>query len=196
MVIRRLSLYLRALEGVGDRISSKDLARRTGVGDPQVRRDLSHFGRFGVRGRGYAAAELAERIRHLLGLHRKWRAAIAGAGSLGSALAGYPGFRRGGIEIRAIFDVDKKKVGTRRGGVLVYDTARVAEIVRRERLEIAILAVPENAAQKVAAALADAGIRGILNFAPVRLSPGPEVRVHDVDLGLVLEDLTFHLSEG
>lgn len=117
-----------------------------------------------------------------------------GAGSLGSALAGYPGFRRGGITIRALFDTDPRKVGSKRGGVPVLGLASLETVARREKIEIAILALPSEEAQGVAERLAACGIRGIMNFAPVRLSLAPEVRVLDVDLGLVLEDLTFHLA--
>lgn len=147
-----------------------------------------------MRGRGYDAAALAAHLRRRLGLDRRWPTAIFGAGSLGSALAAYPGFRRGGIEIRAVFDNDPAKIGKRRGGLRVLPMKDLARVVRRARIELGLVCVPADAAQEVAEAAARAGVRGLLNFAPVRLELPETVRVKQVDLGVVLEDLTFHLS--
>lgn len=197
--VRRLSHYLRFLdefEAAGRRtVSSADLGRRGGVTSAQVRKDLSHFGSFGKRGTGYPVGELRERIAGILGLGRRWRVALVGAGKLGSALFHYGGFERQGFDIVAVLDRDPAKVGRRWGELTIDDAASLPAVVRRRRVELAIVATPADAAQEVADALAAAGVEAILNFAPRKLEVSPEVILRDVNLTIELESLTFHLTQ-
>jgi redox-sensing transcriptional repressor len=196
--VRRLSLYLRLLQEAdaagADTISSGELAERGGTTSAQVRKDLSLFGSFGKRGLGYAVPELLSRIRSILGLQQEWRVALVGAGKLGSALASYRDFDARGFQIRAVFDSDPRKIGTRWGDLTIRADDRMDEVVRSEGVEMAILAVPADAAQAVADRLVRAGVRGILNFAPARLRVPPEVVLKNVDVTLELEGLSFAVA--
>jgi redox-sensing transcriptional repressor len=196
--VRRLSLYLRFLQeadaaGV-DTISSGELARRGGATSAQVRKDLSLFGSFGKRGTGYSVKELVREIRTILGLDRTWRVALVGAGKLGSALFSYRDFEARGFQIRAVFDADPAKVGATWGGLTVHPDEEMDRILREESIEIAIVAVPADVAQPVVDRIVKAGVRSVLNFAPVRLRvPGP-VTLRNVDVTLELEGLSFAMS--
>ena len=196
--VRRLSLYLRVLELLerqgSETVSSEELAERGGTTAAQVRKDLSLFGSFGKRGLGYAVPQLAAELREILGLDRRWRVALVGAGRIGSALFEYPGFRRRGFEIVAVVDADPSKVGRRWGGVTIEDAARIEEVVRREEAEILILAVPAEAVQNVLDRAVAGGVRGVLNFAPAQLRVPDEVAVKDVNMVMELEALSFALS--
>lgn len=196
--VRRLSLYLRLLQEAdaagADTISSGQLAERGGTTSAQVRKDLSLFGSFGKRGLGYSVPELLSRIRDILGLQQDWRVALVGAGKLGSALASYRDFEARGFHIRAVFDSDPAKVGTRWGAVTILADEEMDRTVRREQIDMAILAVPADAAQAVVDRLVRAGVRGILNFAPVRLRVPPEVMLKNVDVTLELEGLSFAVA--
>src|SRR6266478_3389792 len=162
--VRRLSVYLRFLEQAkAPTISSSELARLGGTTSAQVRKDLSFFGSFGKRGLGYSVPELTARIRDILGLRRTYRVVLVGAGRIGGALVQYPGFRQRGFHVTAIYDKDAKKVGTRWNGVVERD-------LQREPTDIAILVTPADAAQEVADRLVHAGVKAILNFAPVQLA--------------------------
>jgi redox-sensing transcriptional repressor len=202
--VRRLSLYLRALEALaeeGERTaSSEELARRVGTTAPQVRKDLSTFGSFGKRGLGYPIPPLVSRLRDILGLSRPWSVALIGAGRIGSALHAYPAFRERGFRIIRIFDDDPGKIGERWGETVIQDAADLEEEARRAEIEIAIVAVPAEAAQAVAERAARAGVRAILNFAPARLDLPAGVVVNDVNLAMELEALSYALgsddSEG
>ncbi|KPJ81629.1 MAG: hypothetical protein AMS19_07940 [Gemmatimonas sp. SG8_23] len=197
--VRRLSHYLRSLEGFeepGGTVSSEELAARGQTTAAQVRKDLSHFGSFGKRGLGYQVDELRTRLRRILGIDRTWRVALVGAGRIGLALFEYPAFRARGFECVAIFDSDPDKVGTERSGLVVRDPAEFEAAVQELGIEIVILAVPAKAAQEVASRAVDAGVRGILNFAPIRLNVPPRVPVEDVNLVMELEALSFALSQN
>lgn len=161
-----------------------------------MRKDLSHFGTFGKRGMGYPVATLREQIVEILGLGRKWRVAVIGAGKLGAALFQYGGFRRQGFDIAAVFDVDTAKIGRRWGDVAIDDVADLARVVRKRDVELAIITTPAEAAQEVADALVAAGVEAILNFAPRKLVVPPEVTLRDVSLTIELESLTFALTHG
>ena len=198
--VRRLSLYLRLLQEAdaagADTISSGQLAERGGTTSAQVRKDLSLFGSFGKRGLGYSVAELLARIRTILGLQQDWRVALVGAGKLGSALFSYRDFEARGFHIRAVFDSDPKKVGARWGGLTILADEEMDATLRRESIDMAILAVPADAAQQVADRLVRAGVRGILNFAPVRLRVPDTVALKNVDVTLELEGLSFAVANG
>jgi redox-sensing transcriptional repressor len=196
--VRRLSLYLRLLQEAdaagADTISSGELAARGGTTSAQVRKDLSLFGSFGKRGLGYSVPELLSRIRSILGLEEDWRVALVGAGKLGSALASYRDFETRGFRIRAVFDADPSKVGSTWAGLPIRADEEMEATIPREQIDMAILAVPADAAQAVVDRLVRAGIRGILNFAPARLRVPDHVVLKNVDVTLELEGLSFAVA--
>lgn len=194
----RLSVYLRCLDqlaAAGVRtVASKALASRFGLSAAQIRKDLAHFGELGVRGVGYDVEALQHHLREILGLNRRTRVAIVGAGNLGLALADYGGFRDG-FEVVALFDDDPRKIGARaRSGLVVSDVADLARLVQRERIDIAILTVPAAAAQRAVDQLVGCGVRAILNFASGALRVPPTVRLKSVDFTVSLETLSFFLA--
>lgn len=196
--VRRLSLYLRYLEEFEDQgiatISSEALASRGGTTSAQVRKDLSFFGSFGKRGLGYAVPELSRRLREILGLGRRYRVAMIGAGKIGSALVQYRGFRQRGFDIVAIYDSDPAKVGRQWNGLSVqHIDALEAELARRP-VDMAVLVTPAESAQVVTDRLVHAGVKAILNFAPVQLSVPDDVEVKTVNLALELETLSYALA--
>ena len=197
----RLSVYVRCLatlEGEGlDHISSQELARRFHLNSAQIRKDLATFGEFGIRGVGYAIGALKRHLISILGLDRTRRVAIIGAGRLGSALADYGGFRSGGFRIVALFDNDRARIGSKsRAGVPVHDVRRLAEIVALEKIEIGVITVPVSAASEVARMCWEAGLKAVLNFAPVRLDPPPDAYLKNVDLKINLETLSFYIARS
>ena len=175
------------------RISSQQLAQRFHLSASQIRKDLAQFGEFGIRGVGYDVAHLRDRLERLLGIGREHPTIIVGAGNVGTALARFPGFRSGGFKILAMFDIDRLKVGTEIAGLVVRDSRELARGVTETEAEIAILTVPAPAAQENYDALVAAGVKAVLNFAPVRLDPNPRVRVKNVDLLIFLEELAYFL---
>ncbi len=196
--VRRLSLYLRTLErlqGEGiPTVSSEVLSERAGTTAAQVRKDLSSFGSFGTRGLGYPVRELHARVRGILGLDRPWQVALVGAGRIGSALFAYPHFRDRGFRIVAILDDDPAKVGATWGEVPIRPATALESVVEEEGVEILILAVPAGVAQSLAERATGAGVRAILNFAPVRLRLPPTVEVNNVNLAVELEALSHALT--
>ena len=196
--VRRLSLYLRYLEEFEDQgidtISSEALASRGGTTSAQVRKDLSFFGSFGKRGLGYAVPELAGRLREILGLQRRYRVAMIGAGKIGSALVQYRGFRQRGFDIVAIYDVDPGKVGKQWNGLTVQHIDTLDAELARRPVDMAVLVTPAEVAQGVAERLIRAGVKAILNFAPVQLAVPDDVEVKTVNLALELETLSYGLT--
>ncbi|HZV02985.1 MAG TPA: redox-sensing transcriptional repressor Rex [Planctomycetota bacterium] len=196
-VSQRLSLYLRFLEelesGQKDTVSSSQLARALGLTAAQVRRDLAYFGQFGFPGVGYKVSNLVREIRRILGTDRVWQVALIGAGNLGTALLRYRGFRKQGFEIAAVFDADPKLEGKAVSGVTIRGVRDLGKVVRETGIKIAILAVPAEAAADAAKRCVEAGVLGILNFAPIRLAVPESVVVHAVDLALQLEQLAFRM---
>jgi redox-sensing transcriptional repressor len=194
-------VYLRCLnelEGPGVRsISSKALAEQFHLNAAQIRKDLAYFGEFGVRGVGYYVGDLKRHLRQILGLDRKLRVAIVGAGNLGLALADYPGFRQEGFEIVALFDNLREKVGQRsRGGVAIYDINDLKKFARRDGISIAVIAVPAPSAQRVLDLIVASGIKAVLNFSPGTLQVPPDIKLKSVDLTVSLESLSFYLARG
>jgi len=196
--VRRLSLYLRFLEefeGQGmATVSSGALASRGGTTSAQVRKDLSFFGSFGKRGLGYPVPELADRLREILGLKRRYRVALIGAGKIGSALVQYRGFQKRGFEIVGIFDVDPAKIGKQWNGLTVSDINRLESQLAGQAIDIGVLVTPAEVAQELADRLVKLGIKAILNFAPVQLSVPDDVSVKNVNLALELEALSYALT--
>lgn len=197
-VVARLSLYLRELRHLlkagKSTVSSSELGGMLGFTDAQVRKDLAYFGHFGHPGIGYRCEELVAAIRGILGTDQEWTVAMVGVGNLGQALLGYRGFSSQGFQIVAAFDVDTKKIGALIEGVPVYHLGRLPEVVRGQSIQLGLISVPAMAAQSVADRLVEAGVAGIVNFAPVTLSLPEEVAVVGVDLATELEQLTFSVA--
>jgi redox-sensing transcriptional repressor len=196
--VRRLSAYLRFLEDFENRglstISSDELARRGGTTSAQVRKDLSFFGSFGKRGLGYSVPELAGRLREILGLGRQWKVIIVGAGKIGAALAQYRGFKQRGFNILAAYDANPQKVGKTLEGIPVRDITHLERDVHKEAPDIAVLAVPSETAQAVVDRVVKAGVKAVLNFAPVQLQVPPDVTVKTVNMAMELESLSYALT--
>jgi redox-sensing transcriptional repressor len=194
----RLSLYLRRLEaweGEGQQTaSSPQLAKSLDLREAQVRRDLAGLGNLGRRGVGYKIPALVMAIRAALGIDREWHAIVVGAGNLARALLRYRGFQERGFRIVSLFDSDPRKVGERIEHLLVAPISDLKRLVRQENVELALVAVPSEAAQDVANQLVEAGIRGVLNFAPAVLRLPSHVRVVNVDLTIQLEQLAFQVQ--
>ncbi len=194
--VTRLSIYLRCLEELvadGQRaVSSKQLAERFGLNSAQVRKDLAHFGQFGVRGLGYYTETLKHSLEQILGLKRQWEVALVGLGNLGSALLNYKGFETRGFRISVVFDIDPQKVGRRIGKVSVLHVDKIAPVLRRRGIKIAIIAIPAVGAQAVTEKLVAAGVNSILNFAPTHLAVPRGVKVQNVDISIMLKTLSFH----
>ena len=198
---RRLSIYLRGLqqlEADGLRtISSHDFARRFHLNSAQIRKDLAMFGEFGIRGVGYDVASLRNHLAALLGIDSEKNVILCGAGNLGQALAGYGGFNSAGFRVVALFDVDPAKIGTSlRGGLPVLESAAMPAFLAKTRIDIGVIAVPAESAQKTTDALVAGGVRAILNFAPVRLRALEKIFVKNVDLKIQLETLSFYLRNS
>lgn len=198
---QRLSQYLRfarSLTEADGTVSSVELADAVGVSAAQVRRDLASLGHLGQRGIGYEAAGLVAALRKALGVDRRWRAVLVGVGNLARALLRYRGFADHGFEIVGLFDTAAGLIGTTVEGLKVEPLEALGPAVPRLRAELGIVAVPAEAAQPVADALAAAGLKGLMNFAPVRLRVPPGVRVITVDLAIQMEQLAFavHFGDG
>jgi redox-sensing transcriptional repressor len=193
--VGRLSLYLRRLEGLSrdgvTKVSSGQLGEALGVTDAQVRKDLAALGNLGHPGIGYATAELVAAIRRALGIDREWNVVLVGVGNLARALLRYRGFQQRGFRIVALFDADRALIGQRVDGLEVYPPERLAPVIAATGAELGLLTVPSESAQAVAEALVAAGIRGVLNFAPVVLRLPPGVSLVSVDLTVQLEQLAF-----
>jgi len=201
LTTNRLSVYLRCLSVLEEAsvrtISSQALAEQFHLNAAQIRKDLAYFGEFGVRGVGYYVRDLKRHLRQILGLDRRLRVAIIGAGNLGLALADYQGFRQEGFEISALFDTLKEKVGQQsRDGVPIYDIADLKKVSRRDGIRIAVIAVPAPYAQPVLGLIVAAGIKAVLNFSPGTLQVPPDVKLKSVDLTVSLESLSFFLAQG
>jgi redox-sensing transcriptional repressor len=201
LTTNRLSVYLRCLNELDaagiETISSQVLAEQFHLNAAQIRKDLAYFGEFGVRGVGYYVTELRRHLKQILGLDRRLRVVIMGAGNLGLALADYPGFRQEGFEITALFDVANEKIGHEsRSGVPIHDIKDLKRIARRDRLDIAVIAVPAPHAQPVVDQVVAAGIKAILNFSPGALKVPQDVKLKSVDLTVSLESLSFYLAQG
>ena len=196
--IDRLPLYFRTLrqiqaEGI-EIISSEEMGRRIGVTPEQIRKDLASFGEFGKKGVGYYVKELIRNIGEILGLHRNWQIAIVGVGHLGWALANYQNFGSLGFYLAAIFDVDSSKVGRTINNIEIQHLQHLHTIVQERNIQIGIITVPAEHAQKVANQLIDAGVKGIWNFAPIKLDVPDHIRIVSEDLSVGLSSLSYFLS--
>jgi len=194
--ITRIVHYLRALERMEKagqtRTSSDELARATGVTAFQVRKDLAYFGSYGTRGVGYTVPVLRRELSQILGLGRGWRLAIVGMGRLGQALADFYALQ-GGYDLKAGFDIDPELIGKKVGPLTIEPIERLPEVVANKQINVGILTVPEGVAQQTAELLAEAGIRGILNFTPAVLKLPAEVAVENADFMAGLSRLSFFM---
>lgn len=194
----RLSVYLRCLtnlEAIGvTTVSSNDLATRFHLNSAQIRKDLSCFGDFGIRGVGYDVARLRQNLIRALGLDQRRAIVIAGAGNLGMALVNYHGFNTGGFRVVAMIDDDPRKIGRKsRNGIPIHPLKQLPRIVARHSVEIGVIAVPAEFAQTIYDGMVAAGIHAVLNFAPVQVDADDQVKVKSVDLRINLESLSYHL---
>lgn len=200
ITICRISLYRRALSLLREQgcqtVSSHKLGQIVSCSADQIRKDLSHFGGFGESGRGYDVKKLQGSLTKILGLDKEWKVALVGVGNLGSALLAYKGFRESGFHICAVFDNNKKKVGKKIGGLVIQHISRLKETVKRKNIRIGIIAVPLQPAKAVADLFISAGVRSILNFAPVKITVPDYVKLRDADLSMELECLCYFLSGG
>ena len=196
--VRRLSLYLSFLEGIERQgvktISSDELARLGGTTSAQVRKDLSLFGSFGKRGLGYSVPELSRKLREILGLGKQWRVVIIGAGKIGAALARYRGFGERGFVVTAVYDSDESKIGKRWESLTVRPVSDLEKDATKQDFDIAVVATPAESAQVVVKQIVRAGIKAILNFAPIQLVVPADVTVRTVNMAMELEGLSFALA--
>ncbi len=198
VVVQRLPLYIRVLaqfDATGaEMVSSDQLGTQLQITPAQIRKDLSYFGRFGKQGRGYNVKRLALELRAILGLDRQWNAGLVGVGRLGCAIIAYPGFRPEGFRIIAAFDADPSVVGSAIGDLDVRPIDQIKKTVAELGIQIGIVAVPATNAQSVFDALVDAGIKAILNYAPVAPQVPLDVKVRGVDPVLALQSMTYFLK--
>jgi redox-sensing transcriptional repressor len=198
IVIGRLPIYLRALNRMiqdkQEYTSSHELGERLGISSAQIRKDLSHFGEFGKQGTGYNIAYLYDQIRHILRVDREWPMAVVGVGDLGHAIAHYKGFTARGFRVTCLFDADPAKIGERVAGLTILSIHEIADEIQRQHIQVAMIATPADQAQMVANQLIQAGVRAILNYAPISLAVPPHVHVQYIDPVAHLQHMTFYLE--
>ncbi len=199
IVVGRLPQYLRSLQRMAREgrmvTSSQELGERLGISAAQIRKDLSQFGEFGKQGTGYHIPYLIEQIQKILHVDHEWDVVIVGAGAVGSAIARYKGFANRGFKVKMIFDTDPAKIGSQVGEFIVQDYTSLPEALRQSGIKIAMIAVPSDDAQKVADELVQAGIKAILNYAPLSLNVPPNVRVQYIDPSIHLQRMTYYIDE-
>jgi redox-sensing transcriptional repressor len=198
VVVARLPTYARALASLRkqgqDLVSSQELGEKLGVTPAQIRKDLSYFGRFGKQGRGYNVRRLLDELRQILGLEREWTMALVGVGHLGRAILSYGGFTPEGFRIIEAFDSDPSVIGSKIDKVAVKDVSELEATLSKSPVDIGIVAVPADAAQRVIDSLGKCGVKAILNYAPMSPLVPAGVRVQRVDPVLALQCMTFYLK--
>jgi len=198
IIIGRLPVYLRALQRLSAKgiqtTSSQELGEIVGISAAQIRKDISQFGEFGKQGTGYSIPFLIERLKDILKVNRVWDVVIVGMGDIGHALARYNGFVNRGFAIKMLFDNDPQKVGQKVGDFEIFDISEMAEKIKQNKIKIAMLTVPAVAAQEVTEQLVKAGVKAILNYAPISLSVPTGVRVQHIDPAIHLQRMTYYLD--
>jgi redox-sensing transcriptional repressor len=198
IIIGRLPVYLRALQQLSDKgimtTSSQELGEIIGISAAQIRKDISQFGEFGKQGTGYSIPFLIERLRDILKVDRVWEVVIVGMGDIGHALARYNGFANRGFHINMVFDNDPEKIGQKVGEYEIFDTATLADRVKQNKIKIAMLTAPASSAQEITDLLVKAGIKAILNYAPISLNVPGSVRVQYIDPVTHLQRMTYYLD--
>jgi redox-sensing transcriptional repressor len=197
IIISRLPVYLRALQHMADNglktTSSQELGDHVGISAAQIRKDISQFGEFGKQGTGYSIPYLLDKLREILKVDRKWDVIVVGAGDIGHALARYQGFANRGFNVVMIFDNDNNKVGEKIDDFTIEDTANLIEKVKAADIKIAMLTIPATAAQEIADKLVQAGVKAILNYAPINLNVPKNVKVQYIDPATHLQRMTYYL---
>ena len=197
--IDRLPLYFRTLRLVEEEdmqiISSDELGRRLDITPEQIRKDLATFGQFGRKGIGYDVRELKNKIENILGLQNNWRLAIVGVGHLGGALANYVNFSSLGFSVVALFDNNADIIGSEVNGIKIDSAARMRQVIKKKAVDIGVITVPAVEAQAVADKLVGAGVKGIWNFAPIKLTMPAFVPLVNEDLSVGLSALSYHMSQ-
>jgi redox-sensing transcriptional repressor len=198
IIIGRLPIYLRALQRMAEKgiqtTSSQELGETVGISAAQIRKDISQFGEFGKQGTGYHISFLIDKLREILKVDRIWDVALVGAGDVGHALARYQGFVNRGFRIAMVFDNDPTKIGEQVGEFTVQDSAKLVEKVREAHIRVAMLTVPAATAQDVADKLVEAGVKAILNYAPISLAVPKGVEVQHTDPTTHLQRMTYYLD--
>ena len=198
IIIGRLPVYLRALQRLSQKgiqtTSSQELGEIVGISAAQIRKDISQFGEFGKQGTGYSIPFLVERLRDILKVDRVWDVVIVGMGDMGHALARYNGFTNRGFQVTMLFDNDPIKVGQKVGDFEILDTSVMVERIKQNKVRLAMLTVPATAAQEMADQLVKAGVRAILNYAPISLNVPHNVRVQYIDPATHLQRMTYYLD--
>lgn len=198
IIVGRLPVYLQALEHMQSQgiltTSSQELGEVIDISAAQIRKDLSQFGEFGKQGKGYHIPYLVEQLRAILHVDRVWDMVIVGAGNLGRAIANYQGFINHGFRVAMIFDNAPDRIGTKVADITVQDAANLISTVQSVGIRVAMLTVPASAAQVVTNDLVKAGIKSILNYAPITLAVPPDVHVQYVDPVIYLQRMTYYIE--
>ena len=198
IIIGRLPLYLRALNRLQkdgyEYASSRELGKLLDISAAQIRKDLSHFGELGKRGKGYEIEFLICKLNQILNTDNIWKMIVIGAGDLGSGLTRYKGFANRGFQVSAIFDIDPQKIGKKIGDLVVKDIRELEEFVKTNNIQIAVLAIPAEYAQDVIDDLVDTGITAILNYAPIYLKTPQGVQIEHIDPAVHLQKLSYFLK--
>ena len=198
--IDRLPLYFRTLRLVEEEempiISSEELGRRLDITPEQIRKDLATFGQFGRKGIGYDVRDLKNNIGNILGLQNNWRLAIVGVGHLGGALANYVNFAPMGFSVVALLDINKEIIGSEVNGIKIESSTRMKQVIKRKNVDIGVITVPASAAQGVADNLIAAGVKGLWNFAPIKLTVPQGIPLVNEDLSVGLSALSYHMSQN
>lgn len=198
IIVSRLPIYLRMLQRMLEHgiqsTSSQELGERVGISAAQIRKDLSQFGEFGKQGTGYYIPFLVDKLRHILHVDRLWDVAIIGMGDVGHAVARYQGLSNRGFYVAMLFDNDPLKISEKVGELVIRDTKEMVTVLRAEDIKIALLTVPAVAAQPVADKLVEAGVKAILNYAPVSISVPTHVRLQYIDPVIGLQRMAYYLD--
>jgi len=198
IIISRLPIYLRALRHMQTQqkqtTSSQELGARVGLSAAQIRKDLSQFGEFGKQGTGYNIVFLVDKLREILRVNRVWDVAVIGMGDMGHALARYQGFNDRGFRVAMVFDNDPGKVNTQAGNFIIQDMKGIVPAIRESGIRVAMLCVPAESAQEVTDLLVEAGIKAILNYAPISLKVPEDVHVQYLDPSIGLQRMTYYLE--
>ena len=199
LTTNRLSVYLRCLNELAANgvktVSSDKLAKQFHLNSAQIRKDLAYFGEFGVRGVGYYVEDLRNDLTKILGLEKEHCVAIIGAGRLGTALTDYYGFSQSNFTVAALFDADEEKIGQKVSNVEIFDIKDFAEVVKRDKIDVAVIAVPAQFAQNILEKVIEAGIKAVMNFAPTPLLAKEDVKLKTIDLTISLESLSYFLAQ-
>lgn len=198
IIIGRLPLYLRALTRLKKEgqsyASSHELGKMLDISAAQIRKDLSHFGELGKRGKGYEIEFLINELNHILNVEDIWDMIVIGAGDLGSGLSRYKGFAERGFRVAAVFDIDPQKIGKEIGHLIVKDLVTMCDYVADNNIQIAVLAVPAETAQHVIDDLVEVGITAILNYAPIYIKTPNGIQIEHIDPSVHLQKLSYYLK--